>query len=91
MEKMLICEDCNMMFVGIKEDKCAKCCKVESLEMVQHILDQKLGEMIDNAKKFTSDFMDKPGEQGNYLFHLGQVSALTDVRNLLMLMKIGGK
>lgn len=87
METMIICKDCSMMFMGIEEDKCEKCLRIQRLEMEQLLLLKKLDEMMETSKKWTMDFVNQPGEQSNYHYHLGQISAFSDIRNIMHILK----
>ena len=71
------------MDMGIVNHKCEKCRKIERLEREKQELLYKIEELSETSKQWVMDFVGDASNQKNYHYHLGQIAAFTDVKNIL--------
>ena len=81
--ELLICNDCGIMDMGIVDHKCEKCRQIERLEREKQELLYKIEELSETSKQWVMDFVGDASNQKNYHYHLGQIAAFTDVKNIL--------
>jgi len=81
--ELLICNDCGVMDMTLNGDKCDKCRKIEQLELEKQQLVAKIDALQDTSKQWLMNFMGDSTNTKNYHYHLGQIAAFTDIKNIL--------